>query len=130
MLDGFSRDLSNIRPRVGRAVIGRESMVGLALLLETVIITALSMATGAAYHLFMYGEAGPLSQFLGLGLIVAALFEIPLVVHAHYRTEHGHAGRRNVMQLVNSWTYAFLCVALIALVTKTGGNISDRKSVV
>ena len=99
-------------------------MVGLALLLETVIITALSMATGAAYHLFMYGEAGPLSQFLGLGLLVAALFEMPLVVHAHYRTEHEHAGRRNVMQLVNSWTYAFLCVALIALVTKTGGNIS------
>jgi hypothetical protein len=112
------------RPRRERVAIGRESMFALSILLECAVIVLLSLATGTAWHLAAYGETGPLMQYVGLGLLVAVLYESPLVVHSHYRTEHELAGRRSIVRLVNAWTYAFLCLAVVAFLTKTGSHIS------
>lgn len=96
----------------------------LGLSIETLIIVLLSVATGVIYHLATYADIGSLMQFVGFGLLVAALFEMPLVMHSHYMMEHDHAGRRSIGRMANAWAYAFMWIALIALLTKTGDQLS------
>ena len=96
----------------------------LGISIETLIIVLLSVVTGVIYHMATYADMGSLMQFVGFGLLVAALFEMPLVMHSHYMMEHDHVGRRSIARMANAWAYAFMWIALIALLTKTGDQIS------
>lgn len=96
----------------------------LGISIETLIIVLLSVVTGVVYHMATYADMGSLMQFVGFGLLVAALFEMPLVMHSHYMMEHDHVGRRSIARMANAWAYAFMWIALIALLTKTGDQIS------
>ena len=124
VLDGISHELIDRRSRRGRATLGRESVFALGLALDVLLIVTTSVLTGAMYHYSVYGATGPTVQFLVFGLLVAVLFEMPLVVHSHYRSEQQLAGRRGIVRIANAWTYAFLCMAFVVLMTKTGGTLS------
>ena len=55
---------------------------------DTVVIVAISILVGSAYHLTVYGSAGPLVSFLGVGITTAGLFVLPGILRGEYELSH------------------------------------------
>ena len=124
MLDGHPADTAMRAAAPARAAFGREGAFALGLAIETLLILSVSVLTGSLYHLWIYGDIGPASQFISLGLMVAVMFETPLIVRAHYRFERSLPGRRGEIPVLNAWTYAVLCMTFFAFMTKSSELIS------
>jgi Undecaprenyl-phosphate glucose phosphotransferase len=91
---------------------------------DSLVIVALSVLTGVAYHETFSNASGPISEFAGTGLIVALLFAgiIRLVDGRHAATLTTRFDRLRDAALV--WSLAFAALVFFLFVLKAGSDFS------
>jgi Undecaprenyl-phosphate glucose phosphotransferase len=82
------------------------------------VIIALSMLMGAAYHLTVYGDVGPLRSFLGVGATAAGLFVLPGIFRGEYDLPHYLAFRPHLRRAFNYWNVTFVALLALAFLTR------------
>lgn len=95
-----------------------------ASLIETMAIFALSLVTGAIWHLAVYGESGSLEVFAAIGSLAALSYSLPLLLRGEFDLEHIVEGRRKLGRSILAWLGAFAALAVIGFLTKTTGVFS------
>ncbi len=105
-------------------VMGRMGLSLAFLALEALVIVSVALATGIAYHLWVYGEAGEIANYAAVGASMSVLFTLPLLFSDGYRFENFQEGKRTAARTFLMWNYAFLCLAFLGLLTKTTGLFS------
>ncbi|MBL8566724.1 MAG: undecaprenyl-phosphate glucose phosphotransferase [Hyphomicrobiaceae bacterium] len=113
---------SRLRP--ARWAIGNTSFSVIAFLLECLAIVAVSVATGAAYHSFVYGTPGEIERFVAIGGLTALIYTVPFAFRDEYDIDDFLEGRRATSRMLVVWTYAFLSLTVIGFLTKTTGLFS------
>lgn len=116
-------DWSDWRPRANTALLRMMFSVAVAAG-DLVVITASALSTGVAYHLYAYGELGPVETFLALGLFVSLMFVIANAMREEYALHGflrmaGHARRTLVL-----WNVVLICALAFGFITKTTGAFS------
>ena len=94
------------------------------LVVESLTILALSIATGACYHLAAYGDVGQMTTFVGAGLIAAIVYIAPGLHRNEYLIEGFLARGRRQARVFVLWNTAFLVLAVVAFISKTTGLAS------
>jgi Undecaprenyl-phosphate glucose phosphotransferase len=96
----------------------------LAFAVELVVIFGASVLTGVGYHLVVYNSPGPVEFFFGVGAIAALIYMLPFLMTDHERIQDFLEGRRNAGRGFLVWNYTFLCLSMLAFVTKTTDEFS------
>src|SRR4051812_45139399 len=66
----------------------RQTVHVVGVLADAIVIIGISVLMGAAYHLAVYGDVGPLMSFFGAGATTAGLFVLPGVFRGEYDLAH------------------------------------------
>ncbi|MBV1696071.1 MAG: exopolysaccharide biosynthesis polyprenyl glycosylphosphotransferase [Hyphomicrobiales bacterium] len=103
---------------------GNVAVAAFALSVTTLAVSALSVAVGAAYHMVVYGGAGPLQEFGVLGVALALLYAIPFLSRREYTITAILDGTRTPRRAFFAWSMAFLVVGVLAFLTKTSADFS------
>ena len=82
------------------------------------VIIAISMLMGAAYHLTVYGDVGPLGSFFGVGATAAGLFVLPGIFRGEYDLPHYLAFRPHLRRAFNYWHVTFVALLALAFLTR------------
>jgi len=85
---------------------------------DTVVIVAVSVLVGSAYHLMVYGNAGPLVSFLGVGVTTAGLFVLPGILRGEYELSHYLAFRPHLRRVFRYWNVTFVALLALAFLTR------------
>lgn len=121
--DVFEAD-SAIASSDGRLAISANKLAALGLIAQTLLILAVSIVTGAGYHFWAYGDAGPVNFYLGAGALAALIYVLPYVMVEHCRIHDFLEGRRTAARGFLVWNYTFLCLGLFAFMTKSTDDYS------
>ncbi len=116
----FETNLSEV-PKLTISDIG---FTAFALAAEALVTIAVAAATGIAYHLVEYGVAGDVLAYLEVGTLAALFYMLPFLFRDEYRLHTYAEARRNAGRLFSVWNYTFLCVGLIAFLTKSTAETS------
>lgn len=109
------------RVRWGLGRIGFPIAVGSA---SAIAIVFICVATGVAYHLDVYGNAGRYHSFAAIGMLVAFLHIVPDVFRGEFGVDRFLAKQPRIGRLLLNWTWAFLALAVVAFLTKTTSTFS------
>jgi polysaccharide biosynthesis protein PslA len=91
---------------------------------QIVSLVLLSLAVGAGYHQYAYGDVGPVAVHIGGGLLVA-LFNAVLSLHRKAYTIESYLDRaRQPSHIFIVWNVAFMALAGLAFLTKTTADFS------
>ncbi len=96
----------------------------LAFGLAALACSAAAGLTGAAYHALVYGGAGPVAHFSGIGFGIACLYAFSFLVRGEYSIASFLAGARSPRRIFTAWNIAFLAAVVVVFVTKTSDGIS------
>jgi hypothetical protein len=69
----------------GWTVLSRGTFSGAIFLTDVALIVAMSCLTGIAYHLAAYGEHGPISSYIQVGVLAASIFAVSNLFRREYR---------------------------------------------
>jgi Undecaprenyl-phosphate glucose phosphotransferase len=107
-----------------RWVLGEVGFPLAAALVTALAIVLLCVATGAAYHLFAYGDVGRVRNFLAIGMLVAFLHILPFAFRNELGIERFLSSRPPTGRVVMMWTWAFFALSVVAFLTKTTATFS------
>ncbi|MEA2870963.1 MAG: hypothetical protein QOH67_939 [Hyphomicrobiales bacterium] len=96
----------------------RHTVRVVCVLADAVIVIGISVLMGAAYHLAVYGDAGPLLSFLGVGATAAGLFVLPGILRGEYDLTHYLAFRPHLRRVFNYWNVTFVALLALAFITR------------
>ncbi|HWV51981.1 undecaprenyl-phosphate glucose phosphotransferase [Pseudorhodoplanes sp.] len=86
---------------------------------DAATIILVSVGTGILYHKFAYQDAGPVADYVQVGLMTALLYLVPCLYRDEYLvTKHLKFDLRPA-QIARYWTFAFICLVIIGFLTKT-----------
>ena len=111
------------QPVIGPVLLG--IIVGITF---TGLIVAMSITSGIAYHLAVYGEVGSVLAFVSVGCIVALAYLLPQIYRNEIRIEAWLGRRRrnskrhfnyNLGRVSALWAGAFAIMFMMAFLTKT-----------
>lgn len=90
-----------------------------------VLIVALSLISGIAYHLVFHGAFGQVSSYLSVGCLVALAYLMPQVYRNELRIEAWLGRRQRWWSYAPAaWIGAFIMLILFAFLTKTSDMFS------
>ena len=117
-IDGVSVNIA------AKVAIGGVALEIAGFALEIAVILCVSVATGLGYHLWAYNTVGPVEFFFGVGGLAALIYMLPYLLAEQYRIGDFLEGRRNAGRGFLVWNYTFLCLSVIAFLTKTTEEFS------
>lgn len=110
--------------RAGTSILSRPSLRRFVFALiaggaDAATVILVSVGTGILYHKFAYQNAGPLSDYVKVGLMTALLYLIPCIYRDEYLvTKHLKLDLRPA-DIARYWTFAFICLVILGFLTKT-----------
>ena len=122
-LQRSERSLGLERARAPSLKLGLGFSWGVALS-EAALVIALALGSGAAWHLFAYGDAGVLANYARVGALVALAYCLPQVLQGRYAVTALAAREIGLVRLFALWNAAFFALAAIAFLAKSSGVYS------
>jgi len=104
--------------------IGKAGFSCIAAVLEIVAILFASLLSGTVYHLVVYGVIGPITDFIGFGLLSAACFVLAFALRGKYVVERYLDRTSNFAEVFATWSYAILAMTLIGFLANTTDSAS------
>ena len=104
--------------------ISYRAIAPIAMVCDALIIFAMSLLCGAAYHLEILGYPGDLTQFCGSAAVVAALFISLGKSHHLYTLPELLNFKSQTRQVAILWISVFLFLTAAAFIMKIGGTFS------
>jgi Undecaprenyl-phosphate glucose phosphotransferase len=83
---------------------------------DVIWIMSLSIATGISYHLAATGDAGDINEYVGVGLVVSALFCMSARAGDLYRPSH--LQKPQLRKTLVTWVLVLLCLTTVAFTLK------------
>jgi Undecaprenyl-phosphate glucose phosphotransferase len=96
----------------------RHTVSVLSVLADALAILGVSMLMGSLYHLTVYGDFGPIRNFLGVGATAAGLFVLPGLFRGEYELAHYLAFRPHLRRVFNYWNITFVALLAFAFLTR------------
>ena len=96
----------------------RHTVSVLGVITDAMVIIGISVLMGAAYHLAVYGNTGPLVSFLGAGITTAGLFVLPGILRSEYDLAHYLAFRPHLRRVFHYWNVTFVALLALAFLTR------------
>ena len=109
------------RSRTFKLGLGFSGLAGLA---DAVLIVALALAAGAAYHLFAYDEVGVIINYARVGALVALAYVVPQALQGQYAASEIAKQRFPAARIFALWNAAFFTLLAIAFLAKASGVYS------
>ncbi len=109
------------RPQIN---IGATGLAGLVIASEAVLLVLTALASGIAYHLCAYGDAGPVRTFAAVASLSALLYVLPYLSQGDYTVQAFLKGRRSAHRVVLRWHAGLLLLGVVAFLTKTTAMFS------
>jgi Undecaprenyl-phosphate glucose phosphotransferase len=124
---GESGALSPLKDSPGKLLkwtISHRAVAPLVMTCDALLIVAMSILSGVAYHLQMIGMLGDLETFGGFGAVVAALFIALGKSHNLYDLSELLNFKVQVWRIAIKWVAIFLFLTAVAFTIKVGGDFS------
>ena len=102
-----------------KLTVGRTGLGIVGFICEVAVILLASLASGAGYHLWAYGDAGLLTEYVSVGAFAAVAFTLPFLLTQNAGIEDMLEGRRSAGRIFLVWNYVFLCLGVAAFLTRT-----------
>lgn len=109
---------SRQKSRPAKIVLSGNEFAAIAILLEIIVIVAMSLNTGVLYHAVAYNYAGPILDILYVGMLIAFFYSLPSLFHAHDEPWRSLPGERGLTHVFGAWNFAFFCIAVLGFLTK------------
>ncbi len=94
------------------------------LVLESLAIVTLSVATGSIFHILSYGYPGNVGNFLAIGLLASFCYAVPGLYSNEYLIQGFLARGRRPARVLLLWNTTFLFLAIVAFLTKSTEAVS------
>ena len=91
---------------------------------DCLLIIGTSLLAGIAYHFLSVDGFGPVYEFLGVGVLTAALFTALLAARGDYQPRELMNWQRQVRQISTVWLFTFLLLSFVAFYLKTTASYS------
>ncbi len=110
--------------RTGTSLLSRPSLRRFTLALiaggaDAATVILVSVGTGILYHTFAYQDAGPLTDYVKVGLMTALLYLIPCMYRDEYLLSKHLKFDLRPVQIARYWTFAFICLVILGFLSKT-----------
>jgi len=107
-----------------RLAIGNTGFALLAFVFECLVIVAVSVLSGFAWHKIAYAAPGDFESYIAVGGLAAIIYTLPFALRDGYAIDEFLEGRRAFGRMFLVWNYVFLALAMIGFLTKTTGVFS------
>ena len=87
--------------------------------LEVISVILIATTTGIAYHQAVYGVAGDIESYAGVGAMAGLAFGLTFLIQDEYGVESLLEGRRSNSRLFLVWNMAFAALAVVGFLTKS-----------
>ncbi len=105
--------------QVERFALSRTAFAATAFGLEVISVILIAMVTGIAYHQAVYGVAGDIESYAGVGAMAGLAFGLTFLIQDEYGVESLLEGRRSNSRLFLVWNMAFAALAVVGFLTKS-----------
>jgi FlaA1/EpsC-like NDP-sugar epimerase len=103
----------------GWAVPSRGTFSGGIFLTDVALIVAMSCLTGVAYHLAAYGEHGPISSYVQVGVLAACIFAVSNLFRREYRLPNFFNFKAHGRRTVQLWNVTLICLLMLGFLAQT-----------
>jgi Undecaprenyl-phosphate glucose phosphotransferase len=100
------------------ATLTRSVVSVVAILTDAVVIIAIAMLAGAAYHLAVYRDSGPWISFFEIGCVATSIFVLPSAIHGDYALPNYLTFKPHVRRVFTLWNVTFLCLLTLGFLAK------------
>ena len=97
--------------------------------LDAALIILASVVGGAGYQLFVYGDAGDIEVYVGVGIVVSLIYVSLARVVELYELDVLLALRRDHWRVLACWVVAVTLLTLLLFLLKLGSHISRGSAV-
>ncbi len=101
----------------------------IAFVLDFSIIVASAVATGATYHLAVYGQVGHIENYVFASLVVAICFVSLRYYDKRYAIDQIDVEKNRIRKILVMWNIAFMCLLVVGFLTKAT-DIHSRGTIV
>lgn len=91
---------------------------------DLVLVLALSLLTGIAYHLIFLKNTGPIERFLAVGTVSSINFSAILAARGNYRPQCLADFWKQAREVTITWLFLFLMLSAVAFSFKIGRTYS------
>ncbi len=102
----------------GWAVLSRGTFSGAIFLTDVALIIAMSCLTGIAYHLVAYGEHGPISSYVQVGVLAASIFAVTNLFRREYRLPNFFNFKAHGRRTVQLWNVTLICLLMFGFLAQ------------
>jgi Undecaprenyl-phosphate glucose phosphotransferase len=100
-------------------VLSRGTFSGGIFLTDVALIVAMSCLTGVAYHLAAYGEHGPISSYVQVGVLAASIFAVSNLFRREYRLPNFFNFKAHGRRTVQLWNVTLICLLMLGFLAQT-----------
>lgn len=118
------RASGSARPALGHLRLSYEDFGLLAAVADGCAVVVGSIATGAAYHWLAFGRVGNISDFLGIGVMLAVLTVVLMKLKGLYTPDSLLSVRSRIRSVLFIWTCVFVFLLAISFTLKISDDLS------
>ena len=96
----------------------------LAVVFDAFTIVGIAVVAGLIYHGASYGDLGQATDYAPIGAIIALSYVITFINRGSYGIERYVLGPRGFHAVISAWNIAFVLLALLVFLSKTGDMVS------
>jgi Undecaprenyl-phosphate glucose phosphotransferase len=100
------------------AVLSRGTFSGAIFLTDVALIVAMSLVTGIAYHLVVFGYPGNLPSFLQVGVLAASIFAISNLFRREYRLPNFFSFKPHGRRTIQLWNVTLICLLMLGFLAQ------------
>jgi Undecaprenyl-phosphate glucose phosphotransferase len=110
--------LAGAHPSRRWVTFARHTVSVVSVVADALAILGVSILMGSFYHLVVYGDFGPIRNFLGVGATAAGLFVLPGLFRGEYELAHYLSFRPHLRRVFNYWNITFVALLALAFLTR------------
>ena len=96
----------------------RNAVSVVAIAADAIVIVAMAVLLGLAYHLVIYADVGPSLSLVEVGVVTATVFVLPGAIHGDYGLASYLAFKPHLRRVFTLWNISFLCLLTFGFLAK------------
>src|ERR1700739_2039723 len=93
-------------------------------IIDVATIVAMSVVTGIAYYLEVYGDTGDISSCVKVGALSACIFAIANIFRGEYRLPNFFAFRPHGRRTIQLWNVTLICLLMLGFLARISVDYS------
>lgn len=111
-------------PRARGLRLARGAVAVLAAAADFLVILAVAVLSGIAYHHVVHDDSGVVADFVLIGVLSGWLYLLPSIYRGDYAATNYLDFRGHPERVIHLWNFAFICLITLAFFTKVSAAYS------